>query len=81
MKKKQKVFIGVSALLIIGCWAILAFCIREDLVSRFSLWSSMVVGTAATMMSFIALYISYLSFRKENKKDIEDVSSIDNKNE
>lgn len=69
MKKRQKLFIGVLALLIIGCWAILAFCIREDLVSRFSLWSSMIVGTAATMISFIALYISYLSFKNENGKD------------
>ena len=78
MKKKQKVFIGILALLIIGCWAVLAFCIREDLVSRLSLWSSMVIGTAAVIIAFIALYISYLAYKKDVNSDKKD-ASIENR--
>lgn len=74
MRKKQKIEFGFLSLGIVGCWAILAFYIPEELVSRFSLWSSMVVGTAAIVISFAALYISFLSFRKEN-------NHIENRNE
>ena len=78
MKNKHKIIIGFLSIGVVGCWAVLAFCIREELVSRFSLWSSMIVGTAAVIISFIALYISFLSFKKENTKAN---NSIENRTE
>ena len=56
---------------IVACWAMLAFFIREDLISRFSLWSSLIVGTAATITSVIALHISYLSFKRNEEAKIQ----------
>ena len=80
MKRSQKLFIGILALMIVGCWAILAFFIREDLVERFSLWSSMIVGTATVIIAFVSLYISLVTYKKDvdsNKTN----SFIDNKKE
>ena len=64
MDKKTKLLIVVLSISIVAIWAILAFCIAESLISRFSLWSSLIVGTATSITSFLALYISIISFKK-----------------
>ena len=76
MNKKQKAVIALLIILIAGCWALLAFFLREDLISRFSLWASLIIGTAATITSVIALYISFLSYKRheeeKNQKRIDE---------
>ena len=68
MSKRQKAFIWISSLSIAGCWAILAFFLKEELIPRFSLWASLIVGTATTITSLIALFISALTYRKHEEE-------------
>ena len=76
MKKHYKILIPILAILLIGCWALLAFFVAENLVQRFSLWANLVVGTATTIISILALYVSIISLMKseesKKQKKIED---------
>lgn len=59
----------------IGVWAILAFFLKEELLTRFSLWSNLVFGTGALITSILAIGISIISLRKEEtlrRQKIED---------
>ncbi len=71
MNKKQSFFILVSSLGIIGCWAIVAFLIKEELIQRFSFWSSLIIGTATTIISVVALGISVLTYRSHELEKIK----------
>ena len=68
MNNCQKIRLVILILLSAGVWAILAFCLKEDLIPRFSLWASLIVGTATIITSFAALYISIISFKRHNEE-------------
>ena len=67
MKKRIRFFIGliVLSILLIGCWAVLAFGIGEAKVGRFSLFVSLVIGTGSLITSIIAVWISIQSYKRE----------------
>lgn len=67
MNRKQVIAIAIISILIAACWAVLAFFIREELISRFALWSSLIIGTATAVTSFVALYISFLSYKQSKE--------------
>lgn len=68
MKKKQKIEIWVFGILIACCWGVLAFFLSEDLIPRFSLWASLIVGTASTVTSIVALSISVFSLKRHEEE-------------
>lgn len=71
MKIQHKILLIVMAFAIVVCWAILAFYLSEDLIPRFSLWASLIIGTAATITSIIALQISILSYKRNEESKMQ----------
>ena len=68
---KQKVILWAAISVIALLFGILAFCIDEDYISRFSLWASLLFGTGSLMVSVLALTISIVSFRKTEAARIQ----------
>ena len=64
MKKFQKILVIVGLFVLAGIWAIVAFGIKEEIISRFSLWADLVVGCGTIMVSVIALMISVSSYKR-----------------
>ncbi len=73
--KKQFWTLLLFILLLIGCWAVFAFLIKEESISRVSLWADMVFGTGSIITSCVAIGISVLALRREEslrKQKIEE---------
>lgn len=73
--KKQFIVLISFIFLLIGVWAILAFLLKEELLTRFSLWSNLVFGTGSLITSILAIGISIISLRREEilrRQKIED---------
>ena len=63
--KKQFITIMLFIILLVGVWGILAFFIKEEYVTRFSFWASMVFGTGSIITSVLAIGISVIALRRE----------------
>lgn len=79
MNKKQKLIPIFILVILTGLWAVLSFTIQDSLISRFSLWASLIFGTGSLAVSFVALVVSVDSNRKAEALRLEKLSEDANK--
>ena len=76
---KQTITLILLIFALIGLWALLAFFLQEDYISRFSLWASLVFGTGSLITAVLALAISIHSFRNTEAMRIQKLEEDANK--
>ncbi len=71
MKTKDKIILVAYVAGLLTIWGILAFTINEGLIPRVSLWVSLIVGTASTIISVIALLVSVNAYKKNEEEKVK----------
>ena len=66
-KSSQLLYLIILILLLVGIFGAVAFLIDEKLVSRFSLWATFIFGIGTLITSVLALSISILTYKREEK--------------
>lgn len=62
---KQFITLLVFIVILIGLWAVFAFLVKEDYLSRIMLWATLVFGTGTIITSVLAIGISILTIKKD----------------
>lgn len=75
MNKKQKISITIMLIAMAGCWAGLAFGIKNELVSRFSLWASLVFGCGSIIVALSSMFVSLVALDNSKKECNERISN------